>query len=164
MAAAFCLRLSFLIATIVGGVFNFQSSETTAFVAVERSHNSHHSLSLAKQNQAIDSVKSPEETTTTQTTTSATNATTTATATATATTPTPTPTTAAAATHTEEQLLLLEPKPNGPSFFEALFGIAVNGSPWEYMLQMKRQGYDEIVPVDLKFAGDYNFLLMSGIG
>lgn len=47
----------------------------------------------------------------------------------------------------------------GPSFLEALFGIAINGSPWEYMLQMKRQGYDGIVPVDLKFAGKYNFLL-----
>lgn len=49
--------------------------------------------------------------------------------------------------------------PKGPSFFEALFGIAINGSPWEYMLQMKRQGYDGVVPVDLKFAGSYNFLL-----
>ena len=49
--------------------------------------------------------------------------------------------------------------PEGPSFFEALFGIAINGSPWEYMLQMKREGYDGVVPVDLKFAGKYNFLL-----
>ncbi len=49
--------------------------------------------------------------------------------------------------------------PEGPSFFEALFGIAVNGSPWEYMLQMKREGYGGVVPVDLKFAGKYNFLL-----
>lgn len=49
--------------------------------------------------------------------------------------------------------------PDGPSFLEALFGIAINGSPWEYMLQMKRQGYDGIVPVDLKFAGKYNFLM-----
>ena len=49
--------------------------------------------------------------------------------------------------------------PAGPSFLEALFGIAINGSPWEYMLQMKREGYDGIVPVDLKFAGKYNFLL-----
>ena len=49
--------------------------------------------------------------------------------------------------------------PTGPSFLEAMVGIAINGSPWEYMLQMKREGYDGIVPVDLKFAGKYNFLL-----
>jgi len=49
--------------------------------------------------------------------------------------------------------------PEGPSFWEALFGIAINQSPWEYMLQMKRQGYDGVVPVDLKFVGKYNFLL-----
>ena len=47
----------------------------------------------------------------------------------------------------------------GPSFFEALFGIAINGSPWEYMLRMKEQGYDGVVPVDLSIGGKYNFLL-----
>eukprot|EP00957_Ditylum_brightwellii_P001752 134619-Ditylum_brightwellii.AAC.1 len=31
---------------------------------------------------------------------------------------------------------------NGPLFLEALIGIAINGSPWEYMLKMKEKGYD----------------------
>ena len=46
-----------------------------------------------------------------------------------------------------------------PSFLEALFGIAINGSPWEYMLQMKEQGYDGVIPVNLGPVGKYNFLL-----
>jgi len=49
--------------------------------------------------------------------------------------------------------------PKGPSFLEALFGIATNGSPWEYMLRMKEDGYDGVVPVDLSLIGKYNFLL-----
>jgi len=48
---------------------------------------------------------------------------------------------------------------SGPSFWEALIGIAINGSPWEYMLEMKRKGYDGIVPVDLGPGGKFNFLL-----
>mmetsp|Transcript_8403 Transcript_8403/g.9315 ORF Transcript_8403/g.9315 Transcript_8403/m.9315 type:complete len:518 (-) Transcript_8403:424-1977(-) len=49
--------------------------------------------------------------------------------------------------------------PKGPTFFEALFGIALNGSPWEYMLRMKEKGYDGVVPVSLGIVGNYNFLL-----
>lgn len=46
-----------------------------------------------------------------------------------------------------------------PSFLEALWGIGSNGSPWEYMLRMREQGYDGIVPVNLGPGGVYNFLL-----
>lgn len=50
--------------------------------------------------------------------------------------------------------------PSGPSFLEALFGIGLAGSPWEYMLQMtKNDKYTGIVPVNLSFLGVYNFLL-----
>jgi cytochrome P450 len=49
--------------------------------------------------------------------------------------------------------------PQSPSFWEALWGIGSNGSPWEYMLRMREQGYDGIVPVDLGPGGKYNFLL-----
>jgi hypothetical protein len=34
------------------------------------------------------------------------------------------------------------PEARGPSFFEALWGIAPKGSPWEYMLDMREAGYD----------------------
>lgn len=47
----------------------------------------------------------------------------------------------------------------GPSFWEAVWGIGVSGSPWEYMLRMKEQGYDGVVPVDLGIGGKYHFLL-----
>ncbi len=50
-------------------------------------------------------------------------------------------------------------KMEGPTFLEALFGIAINQSPWEYMLRMKEKGYDGVVPVKLGILGDYNFLL-----
>lgn len=50
-------------------------------------------------------------------------------------------------------------KEGSPSFFEALFGIAINGSPWEYMIQMRKQGYNGVVPVNLGPVGNYNFLL-----
>jgi cytochrome P450 len=48
---------------------------------------------------------------------------------------------------------------NPPSFFEALWGIAKNGSPWEYMIEMRKSGYDGVVNVDLGLIGKYNFLL-----
>lgn len=50
-------------------------------------------------------------------------------------------------------------KVEGPTFLEALIGIAINQSPWEYMLRMKEKGYDGVVPVKLGILGDYNFLL-----
>ena len=50
-----------------------------------------------------------------------------------------------------------------PSFWEALWGIGSNGSPWEYMLRMREQGYDGIVPVDLGPVGKYNFLLSPDV-
>lgn len=52
-----------------------------------------------------------------------------------------------------------KPKTNPPSFLEALWGIATNGSPWEYMIQMRKNGYDGVVPIDLGLIGKYNFLL-----
>ncbi len=51
------------------------------------------------------------------------------------------------------------PEARGPSFFEALWGIATKGSPWEYMLDMREAGYDGVVPVNLGPIGKYNFLL-----
>ena len=50
-------------------------------------------------------------------------------------------------------------KSNPPSFLEALWGIATNGSPWEYMIQMRTNGYDGVVPINLGLIGKYNFLL-----
>ena len=47
----------------------------------------------------------------------------------------------------------------GPSFLEALWGIATKGSPWEYMLDMRDAGYDGVVPVRLGPLGKFNFLL-----
>ena len=52
-----------------------------------------------------------------------------------------------------------EKKIDPPSFLEALWGIAINQSPWEYMIQMKKQGYDGVVPVKLGPFGNYQFLL-----
>ena len=47
-----------------------------------------------------------------------------------------------------------------PSFGAALFGIAVDQSPWQYMLSMRRQGYGGITKVPLgPFGGDFYFLL-----
>ena len=49
--------------------------------------------------------------------------------------------------------------PSPPSFLQALWGIATNGSPWEYMIQLKQNGYDGIVPIQLGIIGTYYFLL-----
>ena len=49
---------------------------------------------------------------------------------------------------------------DSPSFGAALFGIAVDQSPWQYMLSMRRQGYGGITKVPLgPFGGDFYFLL-----
>lgn len=53
----------------------------------------------------------------------------------------------------------LPSKENPPSFLEALWGIATKGSPWEYMIDMRRNGYDGVVPINLGVVGKYNFLL-----
>jgi len=53
----------------------------------------------------------------------------------------------------------LPPEARGPSFFAALWGIGTKGSPWEYMLDMRDQGYDGVVPVELGPLGKFNFLL-----
>lgn len=55
----------------------------------------------------------------------------------------------------DEQLPTMPP----PSFLSALFGIALAGSPWDYMLDLRGKGYDGVVPIDLGPVGRYNFLL-----
>ena len=47
----------------------------------------------------------------------------------------------------------------GPGFLDALVGIALDGSPWEYMLSLRAKGYDGCVRVPLGPAGDFYFLL-----
>ena len=48
----------------------------------------------------------------------------------------------------------------GPTFFAALFGIALDGSPWDYMLRMRSEGYGGVTKVPLgPFGGDFYFLL-----
>jgi len=58
-----------------------------------------------------------------------------------------------------DEIRLEEYAATGPSFWEALWGIGSNGSPWEYMISMREKGYDGLVPVDLGPVGKYNFLL-----
>ena len=125
MSPAFFIRISLVIATVVG-VAILQSSLSSAFVAVDRSRPVINSF---PRETTLCSGKAPKEQEELQKQENIDNG--------------------------EVEAIL----PEGPSFFEALFGIAINGSPWEYMLQMKRQGYNGVVPVDLKFAGFYNFLL-----
>ncbi len=49
----------------------------------------------------------------------------------------------------------------GPSLLGALFGIALDGSPWQYMLTLKdRQGYDGVTRIPLP-GGDFHFLLSA---
>ena len=55
----------------------------------------------------------------------------------------------------DEQLPTMPP----PSFLSALFGIALAGSPWDYMLDLREKGYDGVVPINLGPVGTYNFLL-----
>ena len=55
--------------------------------------------------------------------------------------------------------ILQQKEAKGPTFWEALWGIAINGSPWDYMLDMRDAGYDGVVPVNLGPLGKYNFLL-----
>ena len=125
MSPAFFIRISLVIATVVG-VAILQSSLSSAFVAVDRSRPVINSF---PRETTLCSGKAPKEQEELQKQENIDNG--------------------------EVEAIL----PEGPSFFEALFGIAINRSPWEYMLQMKRQGYNGVVPVDLKFAGFYNFLL-----
>ena len=48
----------------------------------------------------------------------------------------------------------------GPTFLSALFGIAIDGSPWQYMLSLRRDGYGGATKVPLgPFGGDFVFLL-----
>ena len=54
------------------------------------------------------------------------------------------------------------PKPASasPSFWAALLGIALDQSPWQYMLSMRDQGYGGVTKVPLgPFGGDFYFLL-----
>ena len=46
-----------------------------------------------------------------------------------------------------------------PSFLRSLVGIGLDGSPWEFMLTLKREGFDDVCKVPLGPAGDYHFLL-----
>ena len=50
-------------------------------------------------------------------------------------------------------------QPKGPGFIDALVGIALDGSPWQYMLSLRAKGYDGCVRVPLGPAGDFYFLL-----
>ena len=50
-------------------------------------------------------------------------------------------------------------QPKGPGFLDALAGIALDGSPWQYMLSLRAKGYDGCVRVPLGPAGDFYFLL-----
>lgn len=48
----------------------------------------------------------------------------------------------------------------GPTFWSALFGIAIDGSPWQYMLSLRANGYGGATRVPLgPFGGDFVFLL-----
>ena len=53
---------------------------------------------------------------------------------------------------------LTPPSTAGPTFWGALFGIALDGSPWQYMLRLRRQGFDGVARVPLGPAGDFYFL------
>ena len=53
---------------------------------------------------------------------------------------------------------LTPPSTAGPTFWAALFGIALDGSPWQYMLRLRRQGFDGVARVPLGPAGDFYFL------
>ena len=64
-----------------------------------------------------------------------------------------------ATTADDEQQLPKMPTMPPPSFLSALFGIALAGSPWDYMLDLRKKGYDGVVPIDLGPVGTYNFLL-----
>ena len=57
----------------------------------------------------------------------------------------------------DDQLPTMPP----PSFLSALFGIALAGSPWDYMLDLREKGYDGVVPINLGPVGTYNFLLSA---
>ena len=47
-----------------------------------------------------------------------------------------------------------------PTFWSALLGIAIDQSPWQYMLTMRSQGYGACTKVPLgPFGGDFYFLL-----
>ena len=53
---------------------------------------------------------------------------------------------------------LTTPPPAGPTFWAALFGIAIDQSPWQYMLSMRQQGYGGVTKVPLgPFGGDFFF-------
>mgnify|MGYP004277107749 CR=1 FL=1 len=55
---------------------------------------------------------------------------------------------------------LSELLPTKPTFLSALFGIGAVGSPWEYMLSLRRDGYGSATKVPLgPFGGDFVFLL-----
>ena len=49
--------------------------------------------------------------------------------------------------------------PPGPSLLRSFVGIGLDGSPWQFMLTLKREGYDGATRVPLGPAGDYYFLL-----
>ena len=47
-----------------------------------------------------------------------------------------------------------------PTFLSALVGIALDGSPWQYMLRLRDTGYGGVTRVPLgPFGGDFYFLL-----
>ena len=49
---------------------------------------------------------------------------------------------------------------SSPTFWSALLGIGMDGSPWQYMLSMRADGYGGVTKVPLgPFGGDYYFLL-----
>eukprot|EP00929_Paragymnodinium_shiwhaense_P076974 TRINITY_DN39614_c0_g1_i3.p1 TRINITY_DN39614_c0_g1~~TRINITY_DN39614_c0_g1_i3.p1 ORF type:complete len:523 (+),score=120.11 TRINITY_DN39614_c0_g1_i3:62-1630(+) len=55
----------------------------------------------------------------------------------------------------------LAPSPPGPSTLGALFGFATNIFPWKYMLQLRKDGYEDVARVDLGPAGEFMFLMSA---
>ena len=56
-------------------------------------------------------------------------------------------------------MVLQSPAAAGPSFLGAVFGIGLDGSPWQYMLRLRRSGYKDVARVPLGPAGDFYFLM-----
>lgn len=57
--------------------------------------------------------------------------------------------------------LLTLASPPGPNTLAAIWGIASNFGPWNYMVQMRREGYDKVADVNLGPAGSFTFLMSA---
>ena len=56
-------------------------------------------------------------------------------------------------------MVMQTPAATGPSFLGALFGIGFDGSPWQYMLRLRKDGFKDVARVPLGPAGDFYFLM-----